>query len=236
MAKKSFILYKDTLCVLDALTMEQRGLLFTAIRDYQDGKELDIDPLTTIAFAQFKAQFVRDDAGYSIQSEVNRQNGKNGGRPRKDKTENNPEKPNGFYENRKKPDSDSDNGSDTDSDSIILGDAQQPLSNAESDEKKKVAGKKKPGATAFTPPTIAEVIAYFAENECNEDYAKKAFNYYSAGDWHDSKGKKIQRWKQKMQFWFDKAEDNQRIKRSNGDKPSQKMKYNPVVGMIPDND
>ncbi len=75
--------------------------------------------------------------------------------------------------------------------------------------KQKVKGKDK----RFTPPSILEVKEYFKENGYTEASALKAFNYYEAGAWKDSKGQKVKSWKQKMQgVWF---KDENKI-RSNG--------------------
>lgn len=54
------------------------------------------------------------------------------------------------------------------------------------------------------------VVEYFIENGYREDVARKAFRYYSEANWHDSSGKKIRNWKQKMQsVWF---KDENKIK------------------------
>lgn len=50
----------------------------------------------------------------------------------------------------------------------------------------------------FTPPTLDEVKAYFKEKGYVESAAIKAYDYYSAGDWKDSKGNQVKNWKQKM--------------------------------------
>ena len=53
----------------------------------------------------------------------------------------------------------------------------------------------------FTPPTFEEFEAYFLENGYGN--AKKVFDYYSVADWHDSSGKPVKNWKQKVQInWF----------------------------------
>lgn len=64
--------------------------------------------------------------------------------------------------------------------------------------------------TVFTPPTLDDVISYFKEKGYTEVAAKKAFEYYSAGDWKDSKGNQVKNWKQKMlSVWFkDENKDN----------------------------
>jgi hypothetical protein len=47
-------------------------------------------------------------------------------------------------------------------------------------------------------PLLNQVIDYFIEKGSTSDMAKKAFEYYEAGDWTDSKGNKVKNWKQKM--------------------------------------
>lgn len=55
----------------------------------------------------------------------------------------------------------------------------------------------------FIQPTLLEVEDYFSANGFLRAIGKKAFDYYSAADWTDSKGKKVRNWKQKMQgVWF----------------------------------
>ena len=52
-------------------------------------------------------------------------------------------------------------------------------------------------------PSSLEVENYFFENGYKREAGKKAFNYYSTGNWIDSKGNKVRNWKQKMQaIWF----------------------------------
>ena len=102
--KKSFILHIDSLGILDELTDEQAGQLFKLIADYHNPdkpKKTEITQLVNLAFYSFKNQFDRDLITYNNVVNRNRNNGKNGGRPRK----NNPKKP-------KKADSDNDNDSD----------------------------------------------------------------------------------------------------------------------------
>ncbi|QDP63228.1 MAG: hypothetical protein Unbinned1520contig1002_26 [Prokaryotic dsDNA virus sp.] len=70
--RKSFIVHFDSLNVLDDLTNEQAGLLFKAIRSYQLGEELNLDPLTKVAFSPFKNQFSRDAEKYENLCEKNR--------------------------------------------------------------------------------------------------------------------------------------------------------------------
>ena len=52
-------------------------------------------------------------------------------------------------------------------------------------------------------PTLDEVTQYFSENGIDPSIGKEAFDYYEAGNWHDSQGKPVKNWKQKMRgVWF----------------------------------
>lgn len=95
--KKSFILHLDSLCVLEDMTFEQKGILFDAIYKYQLGIDVELDFGMKMAFAPFKNQFIRDNEKYLEFSKKQSENGKKGGRP-KTKTEQkeNPKNPSLF--------------------------------------------------------------------------------------------------------------------------------------------
>lgn len=52
----------------------------------------------------------------------------------------------------------------------------------------------------FIPPSLNEVEQYVEENGLVID-AKYFFDFYAAGEWHDSSGKPVQNWKQKALTW-----------------------------------
>jgi hypothetical protein len=55
----------------------------------------------------------------------------------------------------------------------------------------------------ITPPSVEEVVQYFVGNGYTEVSGRSAFQYYEEGQWHDSEGKKVISWKQKMRgVWF----------------------------------
>jgi len=99
--KKSFILYKDSLVIIEEMTDEQAGLLFKAINDYQNGIDPKLDFGLRMAFTPFKNQFVRDNEKWEEKAAVNRENGKKGGRPTI--TQPNPENPDGLEETQMPP-------------------------------------------------------------------------------------------------------------------------------------
>ena len=56
------------------------------------------------------------------------------------------------------------------------------------------------GKREFVPPTLEEVETYCRERNSPVD-AKQFYDYFTAGDWYDSKGQKVRRWKQKLITW-----------------------------------
>lgn len=50
------------------------------------------------------------------------------------------------------------------------------------------------------PPTLEEIKSYIEENGYNVD-AEQFFNYFTEGNWTDSKGNNVRNWKQKLITW-----------------------------------
>lgn len=60
----------------------------------------------------------------------------------------------------------------------------------------------KPKTKPFQPPTLKDIENYIAERNCAQVVdAKKFFDYFEAGGWHDSEGKPVKNWKQKLITW-----------------------------------
>ena len=69
-----------------------------AMIDYSEfGKHSELDDITNMAFSFISMQMDRDSEAYKDKCNINRENGKKGGRPRKE------EKPDGLEKNQKKP-------------------------------------------------------------------------------------------------------------------------------------
>ena len=78
--KKSFILHVDSLDILSDLSDDQAGKLFKAMLAFHKGEEIELDPLTKIAFSFFKNQFIRDNEKYIKTCEARAQAGSKGGK------------------------------------------------------------------------------------------------------------------------------------------------------------
>jgi len=96
------------------LTNEQAGVLIKSIGLFKNGEEPTItDPLVMGIFMAIRRDFETQFENYQKKVEVNRQNGKNGGRP---KTQNNPM---GFPETQPNPQNLKDKDKDKDIDKEI---------------------------------------------------------------------------------------------------------------------
>ena len=81
--------YRDFIEVARELNDGERGRLFLAIMQYANGEEVPpLQGAEKIAFVVLRSQIDRDDAAHDEYIEKQRENGKRGGRPKKDKPEN----------------------------------------------------------------------------------------------------------------------------------------------------
>lgn len=58
----------------------------------------------------------------------------------------------------------------------------------------------------YSAPTLEDVKEYARSRE-HEDLATKFYDYYTAGNWVDSNGKKVRNWKQKFITWCTKEKE-----------------------------
>jgi len=99
---KTFLLRGDLLHRLDGLkrklSIEQKGLLFQGILEFENGMEPDFggDIQVETAFEYLiRFDLEENNKKYDVVANTSRENGKKGGRPRKDKNPENPTNPNG---------------------------------------------------------------------------------------------------------------------------------------------
>lgn len=113
MKKDSFVLYTEYMEQIELLSMEQRGILLTAIFAYVSDVELpDMDGITKMAFAFIKSRINKDTEKYAKTIEKRKEAGKLGGRPKANgfsEKQEKAKKANGFSEKQNNPVYDNDN-------------------------------------------------------------------------------------------------------------------------------
>lgn len=123
MDKSSFVMYAKYLRNIKKLTLEQRGLLFTAILSYASDQEIpELDAATDMAFSFIQEQMDRDYEVYLEKCRKRSEAGKLGGRPKtiaSDEKQVKAKKANGFSEKQNNPDIDNEPDSDNDTDKKI---------------------------------------------------------------------------------------------------------------------
>ncbi len=109
--KDSIIFYLSHYEVVKQLDNEQLGKLYRALFELALENEPKVDEDIKIPFGFIKNQMVLDIEKYNEKRMKNKENGKLGGRPKKNATEEikKPKKANGFFENPNDNDNDNDN-------------------------------------------------------------------------------------------------------------------------------
>ena len=177
--KDSFVLYTKYLDNIQALSMEQRGMLFTSLMLYASGQEPEeMDPVTAMAFSFIKSQMDKDIEKYNETCAKRSEAGKLGGRPKKQEEA---KKANGFYENQKKQGKakKADNEYEYDNDNDLL----------KENTKRKV----------FSTPTVDDVRAYCFERNNKVD-PQYFVDFYESKGWMIGKNK-MKDWKAAVRTW-----------------------------------
>ncbi|MFN6303668.1 MAG: DUF6291 domain-containing protein [Planctomycetota bacterium] len=188
MERKSFIIYKDALEILDELDLETSGKLFHAIKNYQkDGTEPE-DREMRLLFFNFKQQFIRDQQKYDEASERNKENGKKGGRPVKAKET---EITQSVFHKPKKADNDNGNGSVNDN--VNVNDSVS-------------------GINKQKTPTLDQVIDKFISLEGTNEMAERYFSSNESRGWIYN-GSPIINWEASIPAYIRawKAKDNKQF-------------------------
>ena len=117
--RKSFILYHSYETQFGLLSMEERGELITAIFSYDRTGEIPegLSAVVAMALSFIRDALDRDRGEYEAMCHRQTENGKKGGRPRKESVSEEPtEKTHCFSEKPKKAYNDNDNENDNDND------------------------------------------------------------------------------------------------------------------------
>jgi hypothetical protein len=195
--RKSFIIHKDSLDILDQLNDEQAGKLFKAIFQYQKTGEIEsLDQFTKIILTPFISQFKRDEDKWLNVVERNRAN-----IAKRWNTKNTTGKT-GIPKDTKNTDSDSKSVSDSVSDS--KSDIKE-ISSLRSDTKKN-----------FIKPTLQEIQAYCQERK-NSVNPQKWLNHYESNGWKVGKNP-MKDWKAAVRTWenSDYSKQEQKLTQSSG--------------------
>jgi hypothetical protein len=174
--KKSFILYIDSLNILSNLNTQQAGELFIAIYNYHLTGEMPTEFWIKLALTPFINQWERDLEKWERIAEVRKENGRKGGLSKSKQMLANANLANEDLANV----------------AVNVNVKSNVKGNGNVTQEKKSIKKE------FTPPTLEEVKTWFIENGSTAQAGAKAWQYYTDGEWIDSKGTPVKNWRQKM--------------------------------------
>lgn len=173
---------------VEMLTMEQRGMLFTALNQYaEDGTTIDgMDDLTKMLFSVMRARMERDLEKYETRAESSRENGRKGGRKKNPQVSiENPENPQVSQVLSENPEN-------------LL-----PITNTNNQnqiEEKRETPKVSPEKRKrFTPPTVEEVRQYCQERHNSVD-PEKFCDFYASKGWKVGRDP-MKDWKASVRTW-----------------------------------
>lgn len=178
---KYIMLYKDHLPTLREMEYDEVGRLVVALLQYATEGKTDVDMKgEKYVFSMLKAQIDRDSSVYSARCKTNLENGKKGGRPRKE-TDNQTvisetqENPSVFSETEKRQYKDKDKDKD----------------NIESDAVQR---------KRFTPPTVNQVSEFVRENGLSNVDPQQFVDFYTSKGWVVGKSG-MKDWKAACRNW-----------------------------------
>ena len=182
--RKSFIIHKDSLDILDKLSDEQAGKLFKAIHFYQKKQEIPtLDFALDLVFTSFLNQFKRDDESYKITCEARKLAGSKGGKQKVANASICKQKVANLADSESDSNSDSKNNNESKNNNVNKND------NISNEYKSK----------RFIKPTLDEIKEYCLERNNNID-ADKFMNYYEANGWKIGKNT-MKDWKACIRTW-----------------------------------
>ena len=191
MSRDSFIVVATYMKSFEKLNMEQRGILITAMINYQMGKELpEMDAVTDMAFSFIKDGMDFNNAKYEEMCERNRINGKKGGRPKASGFSENPKNPHGFSENPQKP-----------KETLYEYDYDYEYENDIDNDIEETKPKKR-----FTKPSVEEVRAYCQERGNTVD-PERFFDFYESKGWKVGNNP-MKDWKAAIRTWEKRSESS----------------------------
>ena len=178
--KKSFILYIDSLNILSDLNTQQAGELFLAIYNYHLRGEMPSEFWVKMALSSFINQWERDLEKWNKTVEARKESGRKGGLSKSKQMLANANLAKQTLAN------------------VAVNVNDNVNVNVNENVTEKVTKEKKSIKKEFEPPTLEEVKSWFIENGSTAEAGAKAWQYYTDGNWNDSKGQPVKNWRQKM--------------------------------------
>lgn len=179
--KKEYVkLWLSYECYFEPYSDAEVGRLVRAMMRYKSsGEEPRFSGNERYVWPAIKRDIDEASAAQETLTEKNRENGKKGGRPKKE----NPENPTGFSQNPEK-------------------------ARTKDKDKGQGQGQGQECVTArarVSIPTFEQVLEVAKLHGCPE-LAKPFFDYYAAAGWRDSEGKPVYNWQQKFVLWRQREE------------------------------
>lgn len=195
---KGILLREEVFEALQALSDEQRGKLVLAlIAEAGGGDAPELDPITRMAYLCILPGVKRAQDESFRRHSANIENGKKGGRPRKQPVDNEcvPQKPTGFEENLNQSNPIQINTPLTPHGGDAFGDAGGCFAAVQPDDAEKSRAQRK----RFVPPTVEEVAAYCRERQNGID--PEAFvDFYTGKGWLVGKSP-MKDWRAAVRTW-----------------------------------
>lgn len=217
--KSGFIIYNDWKDLLDDLSLEDRGRVFTALFDVADGEDPDkIDnPAARMLLKVMSKQMQKDADAYERKCEKNRDNARQ--RTQANATERKPSQANATERKRTGGDNDNDNDKDNDKDNDILKEKEKTNVNVSKKESEKVAAE---AATSARKEKFYASLVPFVD-KYGKDMIRDFFDYWSEMNRSKSKMRFEQQSTWELALRLKTWADREKIPKKEG---------NPKVGVI----
>jgi hypothetical protein len=195
--RKSFIIHKDSLVILDEMSNEQAGIFIKSIKFYQEkGCLPELDFGLKMAITPFINQFQRDEQIYKKTCEARREAGSLGGKQKVANASKSKQKvakvADNDSKNKSESESKNENKNEIKNNSNLM-ENHNIENNFKGVEIEAVKNKK------FKKPTIQEIKDYCFERKNNVN-PEKFFNYYEANGWKVGKNA-MKDWQACVRTW-----------------------------------
>jgi hypothetical protein len=205
--RKSFIVHKDSLVILDEMSNEQAGIFIKSIKFYQEkGCLPELDFGLKMAITPFINQFQRDEEIYKKTCEARREAGSLGGKQKVANASKSYQKVAKVADNDSKNKNKSESESKNENKNEIKNNSNvMENHNIENNSKSveieavKLMEIDKIKIKRFIKPTIQEIKDYCFERKNNVD-VNKFFNYYEANGWKVGKNS-MKDWQACVRTW-----------------------------------